>query len=395
MRMVKLGDVCKVFNGGTPDTKVKSYWNGENAWVAPAEMGKLVTPFLGETRRYLTDAGLSNSSAQMLPINSVIMSSRAPIGHLIINTVPMATNQGCKGLVPNKDVDFKFLYYFLFANKEYLNSLGSGTTFVEISGTTLKSVEMPLPPLPEQKTIVERLDAAFAEIDQLEANLRKKNTSVKALFESVVDSKLQAIISKSELRKLKTVVDIARGGSPRPIDSYLTQEPSGIPWIKIGDATASGKYITTTAQRITRDGISRSRVVQPGDFILSNSMSFGRPYIMGIEGCIHDGWLVLSDPSQNFQQDYLYFLLGSNYVFQQFNRLAAGSTVRNLNIELAGSVEIPVPTLEVQRKLSEQFQSLEAETTALRLKSQKDREIIASLKQSILSSAFIEESDVA
>jgi type I restriction enzyme S subunit len=292
-------------------------------------------------------------------------------------------------------LDIQFLKYYLIFIKEYFSKVAVGATVKSLRRRHFTDLEVPLPPLSEQKTIVEKLDAAFAEIDKLEANLRKINTQAKALFDSVVDGKLQAIIHTSDLRKLKSVVDIARGGSPRPIGSYLTQESSGIPWIKISDATASGKYITTTVQKINRDGISRSRVVQPGDFLLSNSMSFGRPYIMGIEGCIHDGWLVLSDPSQNFQQDYLYFLLGSNYVFQQFNRLAAGSTVRNLNIELAGSVEIPVPALEVQHKLSEQFHSLEVETTALRLKSQKDLEIVASLKQSILSSAFTGDSNAA
>ena len=144
------------------------------------------------------------------------------------------------------------------------------------------------------------------------------------------------------------VCSIARGGSPRPIQKFLTAESDGINWVKIGDATASGKYIYSTEQKIMRAGATRSRIVHAGDFLLSNSMSFGRPYIMRTTGCVHDGWLVLSDYALHLDQDYLYLVLGSQVTFQQFDRLAAGSTVRNLNIELASRVEIPVPPLKQQ-----------------------------------------------
>src|SRR5690349_13723304 len=136
-------------------------------------------------------------------------------------------------------------------------------------------------------------------------------------------------------KPLGEVCAVARGGSPRPIKAFLTNAEDGINWIKISDATASGKYIYSTVEKIKPAGASRSRVVKEGDFLLSNSMSFGRPYIMRTSGCIHDGWLVLSDYENYFDQDFLYHLLGSPQVFQQFDRLAAGSTVRNLNIDLA------------------------------------------------------------
>ncbi len=145
--------------------------------------------------------------------------------------------------------------------------------------------------------------------------------------------------------------NIARGGSPRPIRSFLTQGEDGINWVKISDATASGKYIYQTSEKIKPTGAARSRLVREGDFLLSNSMSFGRPYIMRTTGCIHDGWLVLSQYQDTFDQDFLYHLLGSPQVFGQFDRLAAGSTVRNLNIELASRVTIPVPPISEQRRI--------------------------------------------
>jgi len=152
-------------------------------------------------------------------------------------------------------------------------------------------------------------------------------------------------------KSLGEICSISRGGSPRPIQAFLTSESDGINWVKISDATASGKYIYETAEKIKPSGAARSRMVKDGDFLLSNSMSFGRPYIMRTTGCVHDGWLVLSEYQESFNQDFLYHLLGSPQVFSQFDRLAAGSTVRNLNIELASKVIVPIPTLKEQRRL--------------------------------------------
>jgi len=163
-----------------------------------------------------------------------------------------------------------------------------------------------------------------------------------------------------QTKKLGDICEIERGGSPRPIQKFITSDPKGVNWIKIGDATASGKYIYKTEEKIKPDGVRRSRMVYEGDFILSNSMSFGRPYIMKTTGCIHDGWLVLRQPK--IDQDYLYYVLGSDLLFNQFDRLAAGSTVRNLNIGLARTVEIPYPPLPEQRRivgiLDEAFESI-------------------------------------
>ena len=170
-----------------------------------------------------------------------------------------------------------------------------------------------------------------------------------------------AVMKKGwEIKTLGEVCDIERGGSPRPIQEFITNDPNGINWIKISDATASGKYIYKTEEKIKPEGVKRSRMVYEDDFILSNSMSFGRPYIMKTSGCIHDGWLVLHQPKVN--PDYLYHALSSDLVFDQFDRLAAGSTVRNLNIGLAKTVQIPVPPLPEQQRivalLDEAFEGL-------------------------------------
>jgi len=154
-----------------------------------------------------------------------------------------------------------------------------------------------------------------------------------------------------EIKHLDEICEIARGGSPRPIKKFLTNDTDGVNWIKIGDASASSKYIYETKEKIKPHGIKYSRLVNKGDFILSNSMSFGRPYIMRTSGCIHDGWLVLKDKSGLFDQDYLYYFLGSKSTYRQFDRLAAGSTVRNLNIDLVKRVKVTLPPLPEQKRI--------------------------------------------
>lgn len=153
-------------------------------------------------------------------------------------------------------------------------------------------------------------------------------------------------------KSLDEIFEIARGGSPRPIDKFTTEDPDGINWIMIGDASAGSKYIRHTKKRIIADGASRSRRVKPGDFLLTNSMSFGKPYILDTHGCIHDGWLVLSPKIDNVDTDYFYHLLGSSAIYGEFERLAAGATVKNLNIDLVKSVKVALPPLDEQRRIA-------------------------------------------
>ena len=186
--------------------------------------------------------------------------------------------------------------------------------------------------------------------------------------------------------KLGDLCEIERGGSPRPIDAYLTDSEEGINWIKISDATASGKYIYRTEQKIKPEGVKRSRLVYDGDFILSNSMSFGRPYIMRTSGCIHDGWLVLRQPKVN--PDYLYLALGSDLIYQQFDRLASGSTVRNLNIGLAKTVEIPVPSEAEQQRIVAILDEAFAGIATARAAAEQNRQNARALFESHLQAVF-------
>ena len=186
------------------------------------------------------------------------------------------------------------------------------------------------------------------------------------------------------LLALGEVFDIARGGSPRPIDDFITEDPAGINWVMIGDASEGSKYITGTKKRIRPEGAQRSRAVKPGDFLLTNSMSFGKPYIMRTSGCIHDGWLVLSPRRADVDADFFYHLLGSNAVYSEFERRAAGATVKNLNIDLVRGVKIPLPPLPEQRRIAEILDKADA----LRAKRRAALAQLDTLTQSIFLDMF-------
>lgn len=162
-----------------------------------------------------------------------------------------------------------------------------------------------------------------------------------------------------EQRKFSELVQIERGGSPRPIDDFITNAPNGLNWIKIGDAPTQGHFITKTAEKIRPEGLSKTREVHPGDLILSNSMSFGKPYIMGIDGCIHDGWLLIRNTYEVFDLTFLCHLLGTPQMLNQYRSLAAGSTVNNLNKELVGNTVVTIPNIVEQRVLGDYLEQID------------------------------------
>lgn len=187
-----------------------------------------------------------------------------------------------------------------------------------------------------------------------------------------------------EVKKLGDVCEIERGGSPRPISEYITNDINGINWIKIGDASDNSKYISSTKEKIKPEGVKKSRMVYKGDFILSNSMSFGKPYILDIDGCIHDGWLVIRDINNLFDKSFLYYYLSSPQTYQEFKRMAVGGVVNNLNSNLVRSVCVPVPPLHTQNQIVEELDSL----TSIIEKQKKQLEELDNLAQAIFYDMF-------
>ena len=208
-----------------------------------------------------------------------------------------------------------------------------------------------------------RIGEFFKQLDNLITLHQRKQNDKFLLFEP--KNYANFLANSWEQRKFKESVEIERGGSPRPINDYITNEPNGLNWIKIGDAPEQGNVIVKTAEKIKPSGLSKTRQVQIGDLILSNSMSFGKPYIMGINGCIHDGWLLIRDVQGAFDLIFLCQLLGTDQMLKQYKARAAGSTVNNLNKELVGNTLITVPTKCEQHKLGGLFQKLDDLTARL------------------------------
>ena len=187
-----------------------------------------------------------------------------------------------------------------------------------------------------------------------------------------------------EYKKLGEVCTIERGGSPRPINDYITDSEDGINWIKIGDAQEGSKYITSTKEKIKPEGVKKSRFVHKGDFILSNSMSFGRPYILKVDGCIHDGWLVIHDNNDIFIKDYLYYLLANPTMYAKFSQLAVGGVVNNLNSSLVRKVEITIPPKSTQLAIVSELDKI---NELIRLKKEQLKDF-DNLAQSLFSELF-------
>ena len=192
--------------------------------------------------------------------------------------------------------------------------------------------------------------------------------------------------------RLGDLFDIARGGSPRPIQSYITTDPNGLNWIKIGDTEIGGKYICNTNEKIRPSGLKKSRFVKNGDLLLTNSMSFGRPYILQIDGCIHDGWLVFSPLLQNLNKEYFYHLLSSYSVQKEFRDSVSGAVVKNLNTDKVRLAIIPLPSLAEQTRIVEKLESSLPEIEALKEEENKlddlEKVFPSKIRASILQAAI-------
>ena len=263
-------------------------------------------------------------------------------------------------------------YYFAtkLPDRELGKLISSGARMdglLNIGYNEFMGIQMLFPSVEEQKQI----SNYFRDLDHLITLHQRKCDKLKKLKKHMLkkmfpknnekfpEYRFDGFTDPWEQRKFSELVTIERGGSPRPIDKFITNDENGLNWVKIGDAPEHGNYITQTAEKIRPEGLSKTREVHPGDLILSNSMSFGRPYIMAIDGCIHDGWLAIRNTQKNFNLKFLCTLLGTDGMLNQYKSMAAGSTVNNLNKELVGGTTIEFPIMEEQIKIGEYFSTLD------------------------------------
>ncbi|RHQ09463.1 restriction endonuclease subunit S [Clostridium sp. AM49-4BH] len=266
-------------------------------------------------------------------------------------------------------VDDRFLWHWFKSDEfpKWIERLQEGSVRLYFYYDKLCECQMLMPSVPEQKKIAEALDNLDNLITLHQRKLEHVKKMKKSMLQKMFPKKNQlypevrfpGFTDAWEQRKFSELVTIERGGSPRPIDKFITNDENGLNWVKIGDAPEQGNYITQTAEKIRAEGLSKTREVHPGDLILSNSMSFGRPYIMAIDGCIHDGWLAIRNTQKNFDLKFLCTLLGTDGMLNQYKAMAAGSTVNNLNKELVGGTTIAFPIMEEQIKIGEYFSNID------------------------------------
>lgn len=274
-------------------------------------------------------------------------------------------------------------YFPLFISSDYfLNEairISVGSLSPTVNWKDLKDLTFNIPTIEEQRRITPLVWAAIKAKNAYKTLIQRTDDLVKSQFIEMFGD-LQSNSKGLDLKPLSELILIERGGSPRPIEKYITDSPDGVNWIKIGDATEGSIYITQTKERIIREGTKKSRYVQPGDFLLSNSMSFGRPYILTIDGYIHDGWLVLRDNDKLFNKLFLHTLLSSDYAMASFESMAAGSVVKNLNKELVGKLRVPVPDMAMQTA----FATFVEQSDKSKLTSKFNQEVCICLQKPIL-----------
>jgi type I restriction enzyme S subunit len=382
-----LGDISEIMNGGTPDTTVPKFWDGENLWITPKDMGKLESIYVDDTLRKITDEGLKNSSAKILPPNSIILSSRAPIGHLAINTKTISTNQGCKGLVPKIGVDTLFLYYFLSKSVDLLNSLGTGATFKELSGSKLGTVEIPLPPLPEQQRIVSILDEAFAAIAKAKANAEQNLKNVKELFESYLQGVFE---NKGEGWEEKTLGEV--------LVKTETVDPTKKPneefiYLDVSSVNKETKEIENATVLLGKDAPSRARkLVRTNDVIFATV----RPTHSRValiteeydEQVCSTGYFVLR--AKEFLNNNLIYYFVLTYSFnKQMEKLQKGASYPAVTDSEVKGIYIPFPkSLKEQQTIVQKLNALSAETKKLEAIYQQKINDLEELKKSVLQKAF-------
>ena len=384
----KLGELTESYSGGTPAAGESEFYGGSIPFIRSAEIAA------ESTELFLTEKGYESSSARMVKPGDVLYALYgATSGEVAVSRQKGAINQAILAILPRDDCDARYITAWLRKQKGYIV-----TTYLQggqgnLSGVIVKNLEVFIPSLPEQQ----KIGFMLSHLDSLIILHQRKYDKLCVLKKSMLDKmfpkggslypeiRFAGFTDPWEQRKLSELVEIERGGSPRPIERYITDDPCGLNWVKIGDAPELGRYITQTTEKIKPEGLAKTRQVYPGDLVLSNSMSFGRPYIMAIKGCIHDGWLLIRDAQKHFDPIFLCHMLGAPQMLNQYRMFAAGSTVNNLNKELVGKAIVSLPSKDEQREIGIVLDRLDSLITL----HQRKLELLRNIKKSMLDKMFV------
>lgn len=375
--MARLGDICEIVSGTTPKSDVPEYWDGKINWVTPAELND-DTLIIYESQRKITEQAVKNSSLKSFPAGTVLLSSRAPIGKVAIAGVEMYCNQGFKNLICSDKIHNKYLFWFLKAKTDYLNSLGRGATFKEISKSIVEKIEIPLPSLDEQKRFALILDKLTHLISLRKQQLAKLDELVKARFVEMFGD-----IHKSKVYPYKTVNEITSvvsGGTPsRSIPEYW--DNGNIPWVKTTEL--QNNRITSVNEYITKAGLDNSaaKIVPAGTILIAmygQGKTRGMTAYLDIEASTNQACACII-PMDSVNQVYLwqYFV----FSYEKLRDMAKGGNQPNLNGDIIKNFPVLLPPLPLQHKFADFFEYIDSQKLTIQQSLDKMEVLRRSLMQ--------------
>jgi type I restriction enzyme S subunit len=333
-RECKLLEIIELIGGGTPKTTISEYWNGEIPWLSVVDFnnGK---KYVFDTEKKITQLGLENSSTKLLNTGDIIISARGTVGVIAVLAKEMTFNQSCYGVrgIAEKSIT-DFIYYLLKDTVSDLKQISHGGVFDTITKDTFNEIDISLPPLPEQKAIAAVLSSLDDKIDLLHRQNKTFEAMAETLFRQWFVEEAQ---EDWETRPLGEFVTVKRGGSPRPIQEYLSE--TGLRWLKISDATKTASpFIFEIKEHIKEEGLNKTTFLKAGALVLSNSATPGIPKILQLDSCIHDGWLHF--PKSYFSNEFLYLLFKK--IRPELLNQGNGSIFTNLKTDILKEYPIPI-----------------------------------------------------
>jgi len=366
--MKAIGDVFKSFSGGTPNTSEREYYGGKIPFIRSAEINR------DRTELFITEEGLKNSSAKIVDKGDLLVALYgANSGDSSICNINGAINQAI--LCLQSEFSNAFTYNFLTLKKDLIVSKFIQGGQGNLSGDIVKSITVPFPKKNEQQKIASCLSSLDEVIGAQSQKLDLLKDHKKGLMQNLFPQEGEKVPKyrfkefekdgEWELKPFSKYIKLYRGSSPRPIIEYQTQGVDGVNWIKIGDTGSVTDFvIRSVSEKITPKGAEKSRAVKKGELILANSMSYGSTYLLDIEGCIYDGWFVLREYDEVFDKQFLLQLLNSEFMQNQYKKLAAGGIVQNISSEIVYSTLLPKTSKTEQQKIASCLSSLDALITA-------------------------------
>ena len=353
----KLGDVCQVVTGSTPKTNISEYWDGNYPWVTPAELKGDV--YISDTARHITEEAIAHTNLTLLPIGTVLLSSRAPIGKVAITTIEMYCNQGFKNLICSDAINNKYLYLWLSGKTEYLNSLGRGATFKEISKTIVENVIIPLPPLSIQKSIVSELDKINELIRLKKEQLKDYDNLAQSIFYEMFGDPV-ANDKKWDVESLGKVCDVRDGTHDSP--QYLQESP----YILITSKNlVNGKIDYSNVNYISEEdyiAINKRSQVDDGDIIMAMIGTIGNPIIVKLEErkfCIKNVALIKFFNESLVSNKYIHSLLNNDSYLSFIKSQNKGGTQKFVALGTIRKLPIPIPPLSFQQQFAQRIELIE------------------------------------